>query len=491
MRKSILFLPLLLLLGLSGCRWLEVNPEQFILAEDALETPEDLQALLVSCYDVLANLYDGDVQLINELRGDNTNEPRSNNDLRAVHNRETIRWTTYTGGVNRDFFYPVLRANSLLESFDYVEGLSSEERTRMEAEAKFIRAFCFWGAVKMFAQPYGYTAYNSHLGIPLPTYLRDTPFPRATVGEAYAQIEQDLNEAIESLPESNGRYATKDAAKGLLAQVHFLKLEFSKASQLATEVIESLNNYQLEDGMGVNVIDSILVDSMWVDTLITEVVFVDSLFLRLRLPIGTMSPETVFGTYSKLEINDNRADQFAQWWTPTSNPEITLTSEFWDWFNYTAGAPEDRRAAWFEPQPTEGRTLLKRFAEHNFFNVPLIHLTQLMLIRAECFGELNTNLDVAIADINAIRQRAGITTASAFLEAGASSEDVIEAARDEFRKETIGMGLWVEQLQRRGTMGEDISIRNAPWDCPGMALQFSASEGNVSGFQFNEVGGCN
>jgi hypothetical protein len=53
------------------------------------------------------------------------------------------------------------------------------------------------------------------------------------------------------------------------------------------------------------------------------------------------------------------------------------------------------------------------------------------------------------------------------------------------------MGLWVEQLQRRGTMGEDIMIRNAPWDCPGMALQFSASEGNVAGFEFNEVGGCN
>ena len=53
------------------------------------------------------------------------------------------------------------------------------------------------------------------------------------------------------------------------------------------------------------------------------------------------------------------------------------------------------------------------------------------------------------------------------------------------------MGLWVEQLQRRGAMGEDIVIRNAPWDCDGMALQFSASEGNVEGLEFNYVGGCN
>ena len=167
---------------------------------------------------------------MNELRGDNPNEPLANNDLKAIYNRETIRWTSYVGGVNRDFFYPVLRVNSLLDSFDLIEGLSAEDQTRMEAEAKFIRAFCFWGAVKMFAQPYGYTEDNSHPGIPLPTYLRDAPFPRASVGEAYAQIEADLNDAIANLPDDNGVYATKDAAKALLAQVHFLKNDFEAAA---------------------------------------------------------------------------------------------------------------------------------------------------------------------------------------------------------------------------------------------------------------------
>jgi len=451
----------------AGCRWLEVNPDQYILAEDALETPDDLQALLVSCYDVLANLYDGDVQLMNELRGDNPNEPLANNDLKAIYNRETIRWTSYVGGVNRDFFYPVLRVNSLLDSFDLIEGLSAEDQTRMEAEAKFIRAFCFWGAVKMFAQPYGYTEDNSHPGIPLPTYLRDAPFPRASVGEAYAQIEADLNDAIANLPDDNGVYATKDAAKALLAQVHFLKNDFEAAAPLATEVIES-NRYSLEQP----------------DT--------DSAFVRMRLPIGTTSSESIFSVYSTLATNDNRTDQFVQWWQPSANPEITLTTTYWDWFQQIAvGANEDRRSLWYEYLPTEGKTLLTRFTDHSFFNVPLIHLTQMMLIRAECYGETGINLDVAVSDINTIRGRAGITSDVYLLDETATAEDVVDAARNEYRKETIGMGLWVEQLQRRGANGEDITIRNAPWDCPGMALQFSASEGNVAGFEFNEVGGCN
>jgi hypothetical protein len=454
-------------LAFTGCRWLEVNPDQYILAEDALETPEDLQALLISCYDVLANLYDGDVQLLNELRGDHTNEPLSNNDLKAVYNRETIRWTSYVGGINRDFFYPVLRVNSLIDSFDLIEGLSSEDQNRMEAEGKFIRAFCFWGAVKMFAQPYGYTADNSHPGIPLPTYLRDAPFPRATVAQVYAQIEADLNGAIASLPEENGIYATKDAAKALLAQVHFLKMEFEQAASLAGEVIDS-GRYSLEQPE------------------------TDSAFVRLRLPIGSTSSESVFSIYSTLATNDNRTDQFVQWWQPTANPEITLTTEYWDWFQQIAtGGAEDSRALWLDYQPTEGNTLLTRFADHSFFNVPLIHLTQLMLLRAECYGETGTNLALAIADINLIRGRAGITSAVYLLDNSVSTEDIITAARNEYRKETLGMGLWVEQLQRRGAMGEDITIRNAPWNCPGMALQFSASEGNVAGFEFNEVGGCN
>ena len=454
-------------LSLPSCTWLDTAPDDLVLADDALETEEDLQALLVSCYDVLANIYDGDVQLINELRADNTAEPRSNGDLQAIYARETIRWNSYVGGMNSEFYYPVLRVNALFDAFNIVEGISEATVNRMRAEGSFIRAFCFWGAVKIWAQPYGYTADNAHPGIPLPTYFTDETFPRASVAEVYAQIEADLAVAMAFLPEENGVFATKDAAKALLAQIKFLQLDFQSAADLATEVINS-GRYALETP-----------DS-------TEA------YLHMRLPVGSISPETIFGTVSNPAISDNRADKFSDWWMPTTNPEITLDPALYQWFQQIAeGSAEDARASWLENRPAEGQLWLKRFAEHDYFNVSLIHLTQMMLIRAECYGELGTNLDQAIADINAIRQRAGIASEVYLLDAGSSAEDVIQAARNEYRKETLGMGLWVEQLQRRGTMGEDITIRNAPWDCPGMALQFSSSEGNVEGFEFNEVGGCN
>ena len=456
------------LLGLASCtEWLDTAPEDVILADDAIQTEEDMQALLVSCYDVLANIYDGDVQLINELRGDNTAEPRSNLDLQAIYARETIRWTSYVGGMNREFYYPVLRANALLDAFSFVEGISADTEQRMRAEARFIRAFCFWGAVKIWAQPYGYTSDNSHLGIPIPDRLSDEVFPRATVAEVYAQIEEDLQFAIDNLPVSNGNYATQDAAKALLAQVKFLQMDFDAAAGLATEVLNT-GAYELE------VPDS------------AEAI------IHLRLPNDMVSPETIFGIVSNPSISDSRNDRFRDWWIPTLSPELTLDPALWQWANQIAvGSAEDNRMKQWLEFTGEGKLWLKRFSDYDYYNVSLIHLTQMMLIRAECYGEEGTNLDVAIADINAIRARAGMTSDVYFLDDQASAADVIEAARMEYRKETLGMGLWVEQLQRRGAMGEDIVIRNAPWNCDGMALQFSASEGNVEGFEFNDVGGCN
>jgi hypothetical protein len=134
-------------------KFLEYPPTGAILAEDALKTPADAQKLLVSCYDVMANLYDGKVQNINELMGENLAEPNGL-DFNAIYNRETNFFTPTTNGVYGDFYYAIYRCNSLLKNFDLIEGLTAEERTRMEAEAKFIRAFCHWGVVKMYAQPY-------------------------------------------------------------------------------------------------------------------------------------------------------------------------------------------------------------------------------------------------------------------------------------------------------------------------------------------------
>ena len=138
------------------------------------------------------------------------------------------------------------------------------------------------------------------------------------MADTYAQIERDLNDALTGLPENNGVYATKDAAKALLASIHFLKMEYGQAADLATEVIES-GRYQLEYQEE------------------------DTMFMRLRLPQGFIGSETIFGTYSYEDNNDNRADQFSQWWLPTSTPELTLSRDYHTWFIQLVAAESGSR----------------------------------------------------------------------------------------------------------------------------------------------------
>lgn len=97
--------------GLTSCdHLLEFEPGDVILAEDAIQDAEDLQRLLVSNYDVVANLYGGRVQIVNELRGPNFGEPDNSLDFTAVYNRETTFFTGINGGIYTDFYYAIYRS---------------------------------------------------------------------------------------------------------------------------------------------------------------------------------------------------------------------------------------------------------------------------------------------------------------------------------------------------------------------------------------------
>jgi hypothetical protein len=141
-------------------------------------------------------------------------------------------------------------------------------------------------------------------------------------------------------------------------------------------------------------------------------------------------------------------------------------------------------------QLSGGKYKNRRFEDKVFFNIPIIYLTELMLIRAECLGEMGTQLEVAINNINEVRDRAfGVGLND--LSTSSTAAQVIAAARREYRIETMGEGKWINQLKRIGAKGENIVVRNAPWNCPGMALQFPNSEFTSALFVGNPEGGCN
>ena len=462
---------LALSLGLlvTGCdKQLEFEPGDVILAEDAINTADDLQRMLNSNYDVLANLLNGRQQSIAELLTNNMARPYSSLDYTAVWNRETNFFTPTTGGLYTDFYYAIYRANVVVDSFDLVEDLDDATRLRLEAESRFVRAVCHWYLVKMWGYPYGYTADNSHLGVPLRLDAVEPPTPRATVGAVYEQVIADLEFAKANLPDENGPYATSMAASGFLAHIHFLRQDWASSQAEAERVINS-GLFQLDNDLDRFEAGS---DSVLAGDLI--------------------NPETVFGIVGGYFavggdslLNDRSyafRDNFRQ--DNNVNPQLTFSADIVNLFALNAA---DDRGNWVNSDGVTHK--VTRFDGKQFFNVPVIHLTGLHLLRAMCLAQNGGDLTTAIADINAIRDRAFGADLND-LDAGSDAATVLAAAREEYRKETLCEGWELDQAKLRGVMGEDETVRDAPWDCPGSLLQFPNSSTTAAGFILNDEGGC-
>ncbi|MCX6189548.1 MAG: RagB/SusD family nutrient uptake outer membrane protein [Bacteroidetes bacterium] len=431
------------------------DPSQ-IRKADALKKPSDVQEVLNAGYDNISNLYNGRVQYYGELLSDNVIAPKSNNDYNEVFNRATIFFNSSVGGFYGDMYKIIYKANTVLDFIDVVPGFTASEKARMIAEAKFMRALGHFTAVKYFAQPYGYTSDNSHLGIPLRKNSTPEVTKRSTCKESYDFIIKDLTEAVPDLPETNlnNTNATKYAAKALLAKVYFQMNDFANVISQVNDIVNS-NLFGLADS--VNIYDN----------------------------STSAKKEMIF--FIKSVNNDQKSgDLRGNYHDVGSNqPQIAVSANLYAVASSRSG---DKRTAYYAACVGGFRSL--KF-DSAYFNIPVLYLTDMLLMRAEALAETTTNLSVAIADVNSIISRAfgGI---SQNISLGSGAETIKVAARFERRLEMPMEGDRVQQLKRMGAKGEpNILIRNAPWNCNGLALQFPASESTIKGFQMNPEGGCN
>ena len=258
------------------------------------------------------------------------------------------------------------------------------------------------------------------------------------------------------------------AASGFLAHIHFLRQEWGAARLEAERVINS-GLFQLDGDLDRFEAGS---DSVLAGDLV--------------------NPETVFGIaggYFAVDgdslLNDRSyafRDNFRQ--DNNINPQLTFSQDIYDLFQLNSA---DDRGDWIESNGVTHK--VTRFDNKQFFNVPVVHLTGLHLLRAMCLASTGADLATAIGDINAIRDRAFGADLND-VDPGADAATVLAAAREEYLKETLCEGWELDQMKLRGVMGESETVRDAPWDCPGSLLQFPNSSTTAAGFILNEEGGC-
>ncbi len=468
--RNIKFVALILcLMPAVGCeKMLTVKGENQISdLTELIQTPEDARMVLNGAYDVLVNVLNGRIQNFNELRSSNAAAPVLNNDLSAVYTRSTNFFITTTNSTYQDLYLSVFRANMLLDYTKDVPGIDAAELAQIENEARFIRAIAHFWVLKTWAQPWGYSADNSHAGIVIRDAVSQLPKPRSSVKECYDFIQADLTAAFNGLPASNGFYANKYAAASLLAYTYWIQNDYANCVTYCDAVVNS-GQFSLEPS-------------------------IDSFHAWTAEAQNTDNPELIFGSNSIQTNNDVRNGGYTGMYRAygVTGATLSMSEEVNSLFSLSA---IDSRADWIvfaggQYQLTRFGTSATNNAGINFFDLPILRYTVVKLIRAESLGALGTDLSTAIADLNEIRDRAfgaGVFPVST----GASAAEVVDIAQDEFRKETLGEGLYLDLQQRRGAAGQNVLIRNAPWNCPGMAVQFPNSEGTGVDFVFNPEGGC-
>jgi tetratricopeptide (TPR) repeat protein len=138
-------------------------------------------------------------------------------------------------------YQAIFRANLAIENIPNIT-MNEQLKARLLGEARFLRAFVYFRLVQWYGD------------VPLITKIltEDEYFTqsRTPASQVFAQIEQDLKDAIDVLPEKS-KYApedlgrvTKGAARGILAKVYMVKKDYTKALEQCEAIINS-NEYSL------------------------------------------------------------------------------------------------------------------------------------------------------------------------------------------------------------------------------------------------------
>jgi hypothetical protein len=271
----------------------------------------------------------------------------------------------------------------------------------------------------------------------------------------------DLKSADDLLPETNGNYVTKYTAKAYLAKVYFQMNMFAEAYNYADQVIKS-NKYQLDTDY------------------------------NIRFGLG-QSKEAIFKivtvqTATGFKPGNELRGKFR---SDNQQPTLYFTQDF---FNRATGVATDIRKSLYSNSLQPGFLVLTKYNRDNF-DVMLVHLTEIKLIRAEAGAELAGSNAAAfatgLADINELLTRAYGGT-SRNLPVNSSASQVINTVRNERELEMAGEGNRVQEIKRIGARtGISVDRRGTPWNCNGFILQFPKSEldANAS-FILNAEGGC-
>ncbi len=245
-KYKIIILIMLLALSFKACD-LDETMYSGVTASDHYATPDGFRDLSIAMYEPLRFAGYGDKRggIVAQTKGTDlfkygTGARSYWADYFGIHS--AVQSMTARGPFKlwAQFYRGINFANSAIDRADGVE-MSAEEKTRIVAEAHFLRAFYYHVLIQQYC--------NLHLTLE-ETQGVETEVNYVSGDEVWPHVISDLEFAAANLPPVQNELgrATSGAAKHLLARVHLVLGNHQEAADLATDLIDS-GKYELEDSV--------------------------------------------------------------------------------------------------------------------------------------------------------------------------------------------------------------------------------------------------
>jgi len=224
------------MLTVSACS-VDKSPYDAVVSEDLLNTQTGLEAATAGNYDLLKNIV-ADWHILHEFSGDNVSVSGTTTDnLFYTYTYQRLANNSRTTSFWTNAYKVIVGANKVIEAID--NHADATANGQLLAENYYLRAFIHFQLVNIFGRPYNQGGDN--LGVPIKVDADAFNNPvRATVGEVYAQIERDLQTAVDLFDkEKENVFASKEACWALLSRLYLYEEQYDKAIEYADKVISS------------------------------------------------------------------------------------------------------------------------------------------------------------------------------------------------------------------------------------------------------------
>jgi hypothetical protein len=283
----------------------------------------------------------------------------------------------------------IYRSNAIMEGLQTGKNLSDGVKKQLLGEMKLVRALHYFYLVNLFGD------------VPLVTstdYTVNSKMPRTAVADVYQQIITDLREAQNDLntayPVSGKIRPNKWAATALLSRVYLYVHDWENAEAESSSILNS-GVYSLVNNL-------------------------NNVFLK-------NSAETIWEIASANESSNTSQGAMFIPSSTTSKPAFAATTSLLNSFEVN----DQRKANWLKSNVVSGVTYYYpykykvRSGTTATENLIVFRLAEQYLIRAEAKAQRN-DLQGALADLNAIRNRAGLASVN-----NGTKDVILEAIRKE------------------------------------------------------------